>query len=56
MKESRLTMPMKGHLEKHNLPPVKFLREVPIEVAEKSEESKSGSKGWRPGAGGYFRR
>ena len=36
MKESRLTQPMKGHLGKHNLPPVKFLREVPIEV-EKAE-------------------
>ena len=38
MKESRLTQPMKGHLGKHNLPPVKFLREVPIEV-EKAEEA-----------------
>ncbi len=38
MKESRLTQPMKGHLGKNNLPPVKFLREVPIEV-EKTEEA-----------------
>lgn len=38
MKESRLTQPMKGHLGKHNLPPVRFLREVPIEV-EKAEEA-----------------
>ena len=38
MKESRLTKPMKGHLGKNNLPPVKFLREVPIEV-EKAEEA-----------------
>jgi large subunit ribosomal protein L3 len=30
VKESRLTRPMKGHLAKHNLPPVKFLREVAI--------------------------
>ena len=30
LKESRLTRPMRGHLAKHNLPPVKFLREVPI--------------------------
>ena len=28
MKESRLTKPMKGHFEKNNLPPVKFLKEV----------------------------
>jgi large subunit ribosomal protein L3 len=30
VKESRLTAPMKGHLAKHSLPPVKFLREVAI--------------------------
>jgi large subunit ribosomal protein L3 len=39
VKESRLTKPMKGHLGKHNLPPVKFMREVPIEVDEKAAES-----------------
>src|SRR5450755_1270077 len=38
MKESRLTQPMKGHLGKNNLPPVKFLRDEPIEV-EKTEEA-----------------
>ena len=37
VKESRLTNPMKGHFAKNNLPPVKFLREVPLE----GEESKS---------------
>jgi len=31
VKESRLTKPMKGHLAKHNLPPMKFIREVPLE-------------------------
>jgi large subunit ribosomal protein L3 len=36
VKESRLTKPMKGHLGKHNLPPVKFVREVPIEVEDKA--------------------
>src|SRR5271169_6545352 len=30
VKESRLTQPMRGHLGKHNLPPVKFIREVGI--------------------------
>ncbi len=39
VKESRLTNPMRGHLGKHNLPPVKFLREVPIEVEKPSEEA-----------------
>jgi large subunit ribosomal protein L3 len=37
VKESSLTKPAKGHLGKHNLPPVKFMREVPIEVEEKAE-------------------
>src|SRR3954471_8450281 len=32
VKESRLTKPAKGHLAKNNLPPVKFKREVPLEV------------------------
>src|SRR5947199_1485011 len=32
VKESRLTKPAKGHLAKNNLPPVKFMREVPLEV------------------------
>jgi large subunit ribosomal protein L3 len=32
VKESRLTQPMRGHLAKNNLPPVKFVREVPIEA------------------------
>jgi large subunit ribosomal protein L3 len=32
VKESRLTQPARGHLSKNNLPPVKFMREVPIET------------------------
>src|SRR5579863_297331 len=44
VKESRLTKPMKGHLGKHNLPPVKFTREVPIEVEEKPSEKGDGLK------------
>ncbi len=45
VKESRLTKPMKGHLGKHNLPPVKFFREVPLEVDpdEKSSENGNGA-------------
>ena len=39
VKEKRLTGPMKGHLAKHSLPPVKFLREVTIDIDE--EEGKS---------------
>jgi large subunit ribosomal protein L3 len=37
VKESRLTKPAQGHLAKNNLPPVKFMREVPLEV-EGTEE------------------
>jgi len=32
VKESRLNQPMRGHFAKHNLPPVKFAREVDIIV------------------------
>jgi large subunit ribosomal protein L3 len=32
VKESRLTKPAKGHLAKNNVPPVKFMREVPLEI------------------------
>jgi large subunit ribosomal protein L3 len=37
VKESRLTKPAKGHLAKNNLPPVKFMREVPLEVELSAE-------------------
>ncbi|MFY9559718.1 MAG: 50S ribosomal protein L3 [Terriglobales bacterium] len=39
VKEKRLSKPMRGHFAKHNLPPVKFLREVPVEVEEKATET-----------------
>ena len=38
VKEKKLSKPMRGHFAKHNLPPVKFLREVPVEVEEKQAE------------------
>ena len=38
VKESQLTKPMQGHLGKHNLPPVKFMREVLIEVEGPNED------------------
>jgi large subunit ribosomal protein L3 len=44
VKESRLTKPAKGHLAKNNLPPVKFVREVPIEVEEKAQADGDGIK------------
>ena len=39
VKENKLTKPMQGHFAKNNLPPMKFLREVPLEVEEQSKES-----------------
>jgi large subunit ribosomal protein L3 len=36
IKLSRLPKPIQGHLAKHNLPPVRFVREVPLEMDEKS--------------------
>jgi large subunit ribosomal protein L3 len=45
VKESRLTRPMKGHFAKHNLPPMRFLREVPIIVdADNQDGAKVGDK------------
>jgi large subunit ribosomal protein L3 len=38
VKEKRLTKPMRGHFAKSNLPPMKFLREVPLEVDEQPTE------------------
>ena len=37
VKESKLSKPERGHLAKNNLPPVKFLREVPLEVEAGSD-------------------
>jgi large subunit ribosomal protein L3 len=39
VKEKKLTKPMQGHFAKNNLPPMKFLREVPLEVEEPSNDS-----------------
>src|ERR1019366_1444340 len=45
VKESRLTQPMKGHFAKHSLPPMRFLREVPIIVdADNQDGAKVGDK------------
>ncbi len=37
VKESRVTKPMRGHFAKHNLPPMRFLREVAVEIDERAE-------------------
>jgi len=41
VKATRLTKPMKGHFEKNNVPPVKFMREVDVVV---DGESQNGAK------------
>jgi large subunit ribosomal protein L3 len=43
VKESRLTKPMKGHLSKNNLPPVRLVKEVAI-VGDGDGENKDGAK------------
>jgi len=43
VKEKRLTNPMRGHFAKHNLPPVKFLREVPLEVEGPGDDPNNGA-------------
>ena len=39
VKEKKLTKAMRGHFAKNNLPPVRFMREVSIEVETPSEET-----------------
>jgi large subunit ribosomal protein L3 len=39
VKAKKLPKAMQGHFAKHNLPPVKFMREVPVEADEKQSES-----------------
>jgi large subunit ribosomal protein L3 len=43
VKEKKLTRPMRGHFAKNNLPPVKFLREVGIEVEAPGEDATNGA-------------
>jgi len=38
VKESKLTKAMRGHLGKNNVPPVRFVREVPVDVEEGSDD------------------
>ena len=45
VKESRLTKAMKGHFAKNNLPPLRFLREVPVVVDPETQDgTKVGDK------------
>jgi large subunit ribosomal protein L3 len=45
VKESRLTKPMLGHFAKNNLPPLRYLREVPIVIDPETQDgTKVGDK------------
>jgi len=44
VKQNRLTKAMKGHFEKNNLPPVKFIREVAVVVDGEADGTKVGEK------------
>jgi large subunit ribosomal protein L3 len=47
VKESKLNQPERGHLAKHDLPPVKFIREVPLEVGLEGDAGESTKVGDR---------
>jgi large subunit ribosomal protein L3 len=54
VKGKNVTKPMQGHFAKHNLPPVKFMREVAVEEAEAGEATEQpadaqGSNGLKVG-------
>src|SRR5574341_2431342 len=44
VKETRLSQPERGHLAKNSLPPMRFLREVPVEIAGEGEKVKAGDR------------
>lgn len=47
VKESKLNKPERGHLAKNNLPPVKFVREVPLEVGAEGDAGEATKVGDR---------
>jgi large subunit ribosomal protein L3 len=49
VKENRLPKPMRGHFGKHNLPPVKFLREVDIVLDGKQAAAEGDESGVKVG-------
>jgi len=49
VKESRLSGPMKGHFAKHNLPPMRVLHEVAVEVAAEAPAKEDGASAAKDG-------
>ncbi len=47
VKDSKVTKPQAGHFAKNNVPPVKLVKEVPVELAaaKKSEDGEESSNG-----------
>jgi len=40
VKGKNVTKPMQGHFAKHNLPPVKFMREVPVDKRKPAKQQR----------------
>src|SRR6201996_1666469 len=51
VKASKVTKPQAGHFAKNNVPPVKLVKEVPVELAaaKKSEDGEDASNGVKAG-------
>jgi large subunit ribosomal protein L3 len=51
VKASKITKPMQGHFAKNNVPPVKLVKEVPVELAaaKKSEDGQESGNGLKAG-------
>ena len=45
VKASKVTKPQAGHFAKNNVPPVKLVKEVPVELAKKAEDGEETSNG-----------
>ncbi len=58
VKGGKVNKPMAGHFAKNNVPPVKLMREVPLELVNSSggEDAAPALEGGRQSTGGYFRR
>jgi len=52
VKGKNVTKAMQGHFEKHNLPPVKFMREVAVEEAPEAAAAEQPAEGGEAAAGG----
>ena len=56
VKGGKVNKPMAGHFAKNNVPPVKLMREVPLEAVSFRRCRQPGIEGRRQGPGRHFRR